>query len=581
MVEFTRQKIVMLTPDLRNVHLGGELSRRVEMALRRLLREDEFPIREGFTARPYMLNYLLADLLGLSDEGSPCGHWAGDESGRYINVLSYIAPYAGNIYPRELKQNLMQKLKDVVEGILPLQRQEGYFGKKELEEGKIYRDQISGQGWLLRGLVEYYKLTRDEKAILSAKKLGDYYIKTHLLWTTPEAMIDMEQGKCAYVYSNYTHCIDGLVNLWRVTKEEKYLDLAKKIGKLVKTFEHSIHSHHFFSTLRGLINLYLATGDKFYLNKVEAEWDEISTKGILPTGGVPECYTNWTSDEGCSEADWAMINLYLWSITQKPRYIEMAEKIILNHFYWNQCSNGGFSGNYGGGDFRLGKMGNLTPGKRTEAYWCCSMHCTFALAEIARHIFTYNEKTLYVNLFNNVHSTFRMGDSEVKLEIETLYPLKGFVKIEVESKNLFDLKIRVPIWIKQENITLLVNEKQEKCNVKDSYLQIPKKGRRLKIELSFPFLLRIEGSGEKHAIFYGPSILRPINKIDDSEIIILPDQPDYKVENGLLQLTLFGVKFSEDIEKGDKWSPRLFEPISQEPFHPLDITSFLFEANLV
>lgn len=569
----------MLTPDLGNIQLGGELGRRLEMAMRRLLREEEYPLREGFTARPYTLNYLLADLLWLSDEGSPCGHWAGDESGRYINVLSCLAPYAGNIYPNELKQELRQRLKKAVDGILPLQRDEGYFGKK-LDENKLHRDHISGHNWLLRGLVEYYKITRDEKVLLAARKLGDYYIKIHPRWTTPEAMIDAEPEKYAYVYSNYTHCLDGLVNLWRVTKEEKYLNLARKIGKLVKTFEHAVHSHHFFSTLRGLINLYLSSNDKFYLDKVEREWEAISAKGILPTYGVPECYTGWASDEGCSEVDWAMINLYLWNITQKPRYINMAEKVIFNHFFWNQCSNGGFSCNYGGGgDFRLGKMGNHTPGKRTEAYWCCSMHCTFGLAEIARHIFTYNQNNLWVNLFNNVKSAFRMGDSDVRVEIETLYPMKGFVRVGIESKNLFELKIRIPEWAEQETLSLLVNEKPLKPDLKDGYVCIPKKGKRLKVKLNFPLPLRIEGAGEKQGIFYGPSILRPIDKVDDSEIIIVPVQPDYRVENGLLQLTLFGVKSSEDIDKKDKWIPRFFEPISQEPFRPLDLTTFLFRIS--
>jgi len=586
----------MITPYLKNVCVGGEIGRRLEMALRRLLREDEFPIRKGFTATPYTLEYLLADLLWLPSNGSPCGHWAADESGRYINVLSLLLPYAGSLYPEELKNEIQQRLERAVNGVLPLQRPEGYFGK-EREEGKIYRDHTSGHNWLLRGLVEYYKISRSEKALSAAKKIADYYIKTHSLWTTAEAMKDIEEGegKAAYVYSNYTHCIDGLVNLWQATREERYLELAKKIGKLVKTFEHAVHSHHFLSTLRGIINLYIATGDKFYLDRVEKEWEEISKKGTLPTGGVPEHYLSWTSDEGCSEADWAMINLYLWTMTQKTKYIETAEKVILNHLFWNQCANGGFSCNYGGGDFRLGRMGNHIPGKRNEAYWCCSMHCCFGLSEIARHIFTYDENTVWINLFNDLSSEFRMGDEEVKLEIETLYPLKGFLKLEIESRNSFELKIRKPQWLDRENVNIQVNGKPDKVNLEDGYMTVSKKGRRLKVEMNFPLQVRVESpeispfiygksdfihnSGKK-LILYGPSILRPVEKVEDSEIIIVPENPEFRVENGLLHINLFGVKTEPDIEKKEKWHRIIFEPISQETFNPMDMTVYLHKAGV-
>jgi len=617
----------MLTPNLKSVKLGGELSARIEMAARRLLKEETIKARENWTCTPYSTDYLLADLVMSRTEGSPCGHWAGDEAGRYINALSAIFPYAGNLYPQDLREGIKQKLEKVVAGVLSLQRPEGYFGA-ERQEGRIYRDHTSGHNWMLKGLTEYYNLAHDDNVLSAAKKLANYYVKTHPLWTTPEAMVDIESpDKAAYVYSNYTHCIDGLVNIYRASREEKYLELAKQVAKLVKPFEHAIHSHHFFSTLRGMVNLYLETADTSLLDRLEEEWEKIHAKGLLPTGGAPEHYiAGWTSDEGCSEADWMMINLYMWSITRKFRYIEMAEKTLLNHFFWNQSANGGFSCNYGGGDFRNGKMGNHTPGKRNEAYWCCSMHGTYGLSEIAKYVVTFDNRSVWINLFNDIKGALRMMDSEVRFNLRTLYPLKGQLHLEIESENPFDLKIRAPSWLQSlpegiplgqslnlsaptsvgarprpdinlggTSLNLTVNGASVQPDIKDGYIVIPKKGRRLKVELNFPMQVRTEAPAissfsynksdfvpasvtGKNLIFYGPSILRPVDKLEEGEIVIIPDNPDFRIEKGLLRIKFFAVKSPEDAADKEKWQARIFEPISQETFSPMDITEYLFRV---
>jgi hypothetical protein len=79
-------------------------------------------------------------------------------------------------------------------------------------------------------------------------------------------------------------------------------------------------------------------------------------------------------------------------------------------------------------------------------------------------------------------------------------------------------------------------------------------------------------------IFYGPSVLRPVDKLEETEIVIIPDNPDFRIEKGLLRIKLFTIKSAEDVADKEKWQARVFEPISQETFAPIDMTEYLFKT---
>jgi len=46
----------------------------------------------------------------------------------------------------------------------------------------------------------------------------------------------------------------------------------------------------------------------------------------------------------------------------------------------------------------------------------------------------------------------------------------------------------------------------------------------------------------------------------------------------LLRIKFFAVKSPEDAADKEKWQARIFEPISQETFSPMDITEYLFRV---
>jgi hypothetical protein len=94
-----------------------------------------------------------------------------------------------------------------------------------------------GNGRLLIGLVEVYDRTGDPSALALAKRLGDYFIATDPVYNKAENIRNVGGGYADGFVTCYFSCIEGLVGLGRVTKDQRYLDEAKRIAGLAA-------SHH-------------------------------------------------------------------------------------------------------------------------------------------------------------------------------------------------------------------------------------------------------------------------------------------------------------------------------------------------
>ena len=74
----------------------------------------------------------------------------------------------------------------------------------------------------------------------------------------------------------------------------------------------------------------------------ECDWKIFMDRYRLPTGGVKEVLEKTCNrDEGCAECDWLRLNLLLWRLTGKGRYLDEAERALKGHFIYQQFPNGG------------------------------------------------------------------------------------------------------------------------------------------------------------------------------------------------------------------------------------------------
>jgi hypothetical protein len=420
----------------------GELRVRMARSRERLLSDD-----------PYSVPWVTSDVTQVAGQRAPgeprwTMDWWGDVSGRWLGAMSALAPTFGS-HP---------KLEEVAGIILRHQHADGHFGGEQALS-KLNWWQMSGTAFLLRGLLERHGAFDDAAALEAAMRLGEYYLKTAPYWLSPEGMVDSAPSPAISVFSNYTHCLDGLVLLSKAAGDDRFLALAQEIAQHVKPYQRAIHSHHFLSTLRGLMDLHAATGDADALARVQDAWECIRAFSMIPTGGVYEYLPSSDLDEGCSEVDWAILNLQLWQATRDPVYIDLAERVILNHLFYAQWHNGGFGHcRTTPCELRRGFTGREPPDPgAVEAFWCCSMHGGFGLAKIADLCWGVDGEDLWADLpfACDVEARLPSGDVvRISHTSDACEPDRRELVIGLERPARFTLRLRVPTWAGEIEVLL-------------------------------------------------------------------------------------------------------------------------------
>ncbi|MBI1926866.1 glycoside hydrolase family 127 protein [Candidatus Poribacteria bacterium] len=449
--------------------------------------------------------------------------WGGDQYGRWIPAVAMTVFYTGEGNYR---------VDDVFEVFLKTQQPNGMFGEG-IPTNAPYNPQIWwGAGRALIGLLEYWELTQEQKALESARKLGDFYLSDYPF-----------QG----AGTNHQQGIEGLVALWKATGGEQYLSFAEKIFKTVDPEfgeplggAHGHHTHGYLSILRGLIDLFEATHKPEYLQFARRSWEHILQRNMWVTGGISEgsTYAFEDRDEGCSVADWLRFCFRLWQVTREPRYMDVAEHTLLNHLYFDQDANGGFCTYRSLLDEPSGQQPDAV------AWWCCSMHGQRALLDALMFLYTYNETGIDVNLFadSDVQIPFKNG-APVQLRQRTDYP--SFVRLEVhpECETSLALRVKIPQWTRA--FELKVNGSPFGQEQEHGYIEIErlwKPGDVIDLRLAPTFRIIPEGANsfepqqvpaemkpgdrmKRAAIRYGPWVLM-IDRILNPQ---LPEAPRFEV----------------------------------------------------
>lgn len=447
-----------------NVRVSGELLERLKRAANRLLYEP--PYSEGYVL--HSVNYTPGTL-------SHFGDWSGDMSGRWVYALTAAQRITGEPYP---------ELISVAEKLRQYQKDDGHFGKDQPISVIDYA-QIYGNGWVLLALTEFALSTNDEHFLQAAKRLGDYYVAIQDYWfDSPERMKPTEFY--AKDFSSFLHALEGLVLLYRVTQEPQYLEISRRMADNLLSFSESDHSHNFLSTRRGLLELYGVTGETHYLELAEADWERVRTSAMISTGGIFERFKEPPRDEGCSAADWLRFNLQLWQCTGKTQYLDLAERILLNHFFYNQLSNGGFGHNI---------IFPLLSRDPQEAVWCCSMHGTHTLAVLPQYLVTHSESEIFIGLYAPCQVVVPWPEP-VSITIETDCPAVSEMNITVATTSSleFGLNIRVAAWATLEQIT--IDGEPVEGKLRDRFIRLQRNWEgETTIEMKLCYCLWIEADG--------------------------------------------------------------------------------------
>ena len=200
----------------------------------------------------YTERFLLADVRPTPERRFT--EYSGDLSGRYIGALATAAQVYGMQFP---------SLDALVAKVIALQKPDGYFGigfhyDKPTDEDMAL---LWGNGRLLVGLLEYYRLRPSAPVLAACTRLGDFLVRIGPMMLSKEMREAFGAQHFASSYICWMQQTEGLANLYVVTKDERYRKLAEEIAAVIER-RPSDHVHGYLTSVRGVMDLYQATGTR-------------------------------------------------------------------------------------------------------------------------------------------------------------------------------------------------------------------------------------------------------------------------------------------------------------------------------
>lgn len=436
----------------------------------------------------------------------------------------------GASYALQLKANpaLEKRLDSLIAGIAAAQEPDGYLftfrsmqpdtphpwiGAKRWEKEEELSHELYNSGHLYEAAVAHYQATGKKTLLNIALKNADLLVK------------DFGWGK-EERYPGHQVVEIGLVKLYRVTSNKKYLDLAKFFldvrgpkgdaynqahKKVVDQHEAAGHAVRATYMYTGMADIAALTGDTGYLKAIDAIWDDVVNRKIYITGGLgatgngeafgdPYQLPNMSAyAETCAAVANVYWNSRMFLLHGDAKYIDVLERTLYNGL----LSGISLTGNRFFYPNPLASMG-----QHDRSAWfscaCCISNMTRFLPSVPGYVYAQNGNNLYVNLFMSNAATIRLPATTVAVEQTTDYPWQGKIDLTVNPAKSadFTVRVRIPGWA--------VNQ------------PMPGNLYRYLDESSTPVLISVNGKPQKFTIENGYAVFKKLWKRGDQITVDLP-----------------------------------------------------------
>jgi hypothetical protein len=355
------------------------------------------------------------------------------------------------------------------------------------------------------------------------------------------------------VYPGHQVIEMGLVKLYRITAEKKYLDLARffldyrgpngqdynqaKIRPVDQTeaVGHSVRATYMYS---GMADIAAIEKDSSYLKAITKIWENLVYEKMYLTGGIgasggnegfanPFELPNMSAYcETCASIGDIFFNHRLFLLHGESKYIDILEKSLYNSM---------LSGVSLSADRFFYPNPLESNGQHMRQAWfgcaCCPSNVARFVPAIPGYIYAVTDKDLYVNLFISNAATISIGKNKVSISQKADFPWNGKVEmiLNPEKTEKFNLKIRIPGWarnealpgdlykfvdVSNEAVKISVNGIDTEFLPEDGYADILRQWKTGdKIEINFPMPVRkiiaddrVKEDREKIAFQRGPVI---------------------------------------------------------------------------
>ncbi len=267
----------------------------------------------------------------------------------------------------------------------------------------------------------------------------------------------------------------GLVKLFRLTGDTKYLNLAKffldqrghpeghklygeysqdqkPVIEQTEAVGHAVRATYMYS---GMADVAALTGDEAYVKAVDRLWEDVASKKMYLTGGIGaagniegfgpayDLPNDTAYCETCAAVGHALWNYRMFLLHGEAKYIDVLERILYNGL----LSGVSLSGNQ---FFYPNPLESY--GQHQRVPWfscaCCPPNVARIIPSIPGYVYGEKKDALYVNLFVQSEARFKVGDDAITVRQETGYPWDGTVKIilEPDESEEFAVNVRIPGW---------------------------------------------------------------------------------------------------------------------------------------
>ena len=287
----------------------------------------------------------------------------------------------------------------------------------------------------------------------------------------------------------------GLVKLYRVTGEKKYLDLAQvfldrrgtglteytnKGDELInydiysqdhkpvidqdEAVGHSVRAVYMYAAMADIAAI---TGDKRYLLAIDRLWENIVSKKMYITGGLgagngiegfDKAYK--LPNDAYAETCAAIANVYwnhrMFLLHGDSKYIDVMERTLYNGLIAGLSLDGDLF--FYPNPLEFNGEDDFNQGAQCRSSWfdcsCCPSNLSRFVPSVAGYTYAVRDSELFVNLFMNNTATITLNDREIKLRQETNYPWDHKVVLHIDQTEPTNASInfRIPGWARGEAV---------------------------------------------------------------------------------------------------------------------------------
>lgn len=382
--------------------------------------------------------------------------WAGEFVGKHL-IASVQTLRLGEY------QLLEDATAQLVRELISTQAENGYLGPFRKHEQLLGHWDLWGHYHCLLGLLLWHERTGDPSALQAARKVADLVCTTFL--DTGKRALDARSDEMNLAI------IHSMGWLYRITSEPRYFRMMREIekdwesaGDYLRT---GLNGTEFFQSprprweslhnLQGLVELYKITGEEKYRIAFEHHWRSIARFDLRNTGGFSsgEQATGNpyapTPIETCCSIAWMALSVDMLELTGDARVADQLELATLNAWAGAQHPTGRWcTYNTPMDGAREASAHTIVFQSRagTPELNCCSVNGPRGWSMLSDWAVMRRGTGVVLNWLGAATHELEVEGSKVRIVVEGDYPSNGALSVRIESTppRKFPISLRIPEW---------------------------------------------------------------------------------------------------------------------------------------